>query len=1004
MEPNQLTAVRARQALSNASFAGGTSGALGEGDRGAWASVPSYTGNPHDSNDYVFRWRQYVHLYEISWEARKIIRIPVEDALRKAWVAEGIPEEMSTKIEQRLNRMNFRHVLTRSLMLERLLGGCLSFMGLDSNEDDPSKPYKPTEGSRLRFCNAVPISRITRMTWDNNPLSEGYMRPERYLINGQSVHVSRCLVWDGEPLFDPYDYALTNFRSNLAGFGPSKLAPIWDDIVKAVGTRQAAYQLIQTNNAIIAAISGLQDLGSTSPGKATLDKLKQIVNTLSVYRAAVVDGDRVDIKQSAASFGSVPELIITFIQILSAASDIPATRFIGQAPGGLNTTGESDLENYYNVIDSFQTQRIEPALRRTYDIVGYEMFKERWTAAREKLTFKFPPLWNLTELEEAERASKIIDNVMKARDAGLISDEKIIEELNLKGAFSVDLDESDIQTVDDTGLGGLEGEQPPAPNPQEEIGKIKQFPFKNADSVSMLIAAAGANPQSIDRAQFLKGYSVEMEHADTVGGDKVTIAKIVLDHLAEDVRYYDKLEKVENGLFGPRIPHKNIELEGGQYGRNCRWIDFDTGEVSVVYDTPGQAEQMKRQNRIEWTGKDERGTPMPVENMGAFRKTVYDLNMIAQGLHNPKTTVHMDQTAVSSTSNPNKILIFEEGGSVKRFHDNREAYEYLCKRLDKEVKEIMSYRNALYLERLPGATDPQKSAGNYKKHHIKVHGLDISIENPMGSERQGKDKDGNTWASILPAHYGYVRRTEGADGDHVDVYVGPHESSEQVYIVDQLDADTKDFDEHKCIFGCLAMTQAKELYVRGFSDGRGEHRIGAITEVPIKDFKRWLKEGDTTKPFQNEKDFDESKHSRADDGKFGSGGGSSAEDKGKDVQEIKKAGRQEYEDKLKQLRKQGTPVKTDLTVGELGTLIPLDRLDEKKVAAVKEAIKDGSISEHPIIVGYDEKGKKLEVKDGHHRLKALLELYGKEHEVPVVMLESDFRKRFSNSINFEFVK
>ena len=185
--PVQLTAPAARQQIANASFTG--AGELGVGDRGGFSYIPEHTGNPNDSNDFVHRWRQYVRLYEQSWEARKIVRIPVEDALRKPWIAEGLPEGMVTAINAKLNQLRFTTVLGRSMMLERLLGGCLTFMGLDSADDDPAKEYNARTGADLRFLNAIPVSRINRIKWDTNPLSEHYMRPRQYMINGEVIDV-----------------------------------------------------------------------------------------------------------------------------------------------------------------------------------------------------------------------------------------------------------------------------------------------------------------------------------------------------------------------------------------------------------------------------------------------------------------------------------------------------------------------------------------------------------------------------------------------------------------------------------------------------------------------------------------------------------------------------------------------------------------------------------------------------------------------------------------------
>jgi len=147
----------------------------------------------------------------------------------------------------------------------------------------------------------------------------------------------------------------------------------------------------------------------------------------------------------------------------------------------------------------------------------------------------------------------------------------------------------------------------------------------------------------------------------------------------------------------------------------------------------------------------------------------------------------------------------------------------------------------------PTPTEAQKEAGNYKKRHMRMHGLDIAIENERGSTRSGVGRDGKRWSVTMPAAYGYIKRTEGADGDHVDCYVGPHQGSQRVFVIDQRDADTKRFDEHKCFIGFGSEEQVRATYKRAFSDGRAHERIGHIREFSIEQFKDWLK-SDTTKP------------------------------------------------------------------------------------------------------------------------------------------------------------
>ena len=144
-------------------------------------------------------------------------------------------------------------------------------------------------------------------------------------------------------------------------------------------------------------------------------------------------------------------------------------------------------------------------------------------------------------------------------------------------------------------------------------------------------------------------------------------------------------------------------------------------------------------------------------------------------------------------------------------------------------------------------TEAQKKAGNYRKGHIWFNGLDISIENAKGSTRRGKDPSGKSWSCVMPADYGYVKRTEGADGDHVDVFVGPHEHSHAVFIINQLDQRTGKFDEHKAMLGYRSEKEACADYCKAFSDGKGMDRVGSVETVSIDAFKKWLKSGKVRK-------------------------------------------------------------------------------------------------------------------------------------------------------------
>ncbi|MFQ2031902.1 LPD38 domain-containing protein [Aeromonas veronii] len=162
------------------------------------------------------------------------------------------------------------------------------------------------------------------------------------------------------------------------------------------------------------------------------------------------------------------------------------------------------------------------------------------------------------------------------------------------------------------------------------------------------------------------------------------------------------------------------------------------------------------------------------------------------------------------------------------------------------AREPVQQIEAARVEVASAPTDAQKEAGNYKKGHLTLQGLDITLENPKGSTRSGTDQDGKAWQSTMTHDYGYIKRTLGADGDHVDVFIGDQLDSETVYVVDQVDPKTGKFDEHKVLMGFADEQAARDGYLANYEkDWKG---LGAIKAMPIAVFKRWLSDGDTTKP------------------------------------------------------------------------------------------------------------------------------------------------------------
>lgn len=143
---------------------------------------------------------------------------------------------------------------------------------------------------------------------------------------------------------------------------------------------------------------------------------------------------------------------------------------------------------------------------------------------------------------------------------------------------------------------------------------------------------------------------------------------------------------------------------------------------------------------------------------------------------------------------------------------------------------------------LPEPTQAQKEAGNYQKGHISINGLNISVENPVGSKRSGTDRDGKKWEVEMNHHYGYIKGSIGADKEHIDIFVKdgtPKNYSGNVFVVDQIHPDNGKFDEHKVMLGYDSEAEARAAYLSNYAkDWKG---LGKITAMPFEDFKAWTK-------------------------------------------------------------------------------------------------------------------------------------------------------------------
>lgn len=182
--------------------------------------------------------------------------------------------------------------------------------------------------------------------------------------------------------------------------------------------------------------------------------------------------------------------------------------------------------------------------------------------------------------------------------------------------------------------------------------------------------------------------------------------------------------------------------------------------------------------------------------------------------------------------------------SVAEFHEGTESEEDVAKYSAEQIQKIIALPEKIKeAEQATNhdATPGQKEAGNYAKGKFAWHGLNIAVETAKGEDRTDKETNGDKWRVTMPATYGYVLGSEGADGDHVDVFMGDKPESQRVYVINQTKPGSAEFDEHKVMLGYDSEGAAISDYLLSFSGTFGGSVLGSVSgPYAIDDFKHML--------------------------------------------------------------------------------------------------------------------------------------------------------------------
>lgn len=533
-------------------------------DRGSIQQGAIFTKNPYYNNDYYRRWQDLVRWYYTDWAAKKIVDIPVQDAFRVEPEIKGLSEEDKEQLIKYQEAMGGRDKLYKAAIQSRLLGGSIVMLGIKDEEDNPEKPidFDKLDKGDLAFMNVVSVEKISQVQYETDPFSPMYDTPRYYMINGQKVDVSRLLVFDGRPLFNSASMnILQNFRFNPAGFGESVLIPVYDALVRFAGTQEGAYHLVNMASVLLVKCDKLLELQASGAGDRALYALNKMAEQISIYRAGVLQGKDLDVAQHSATFGSVPELLQTFAQILAAGSDIPATRFLGQAPGGLNATGESDLENYYNNVASWQNTVLKPNEIKMYNILGVSCFgREKWQSIKPEFDIEYKPLWNLSETEQATVDNTRAQTISLLEQSGYLSREAALEELKARKIFVNDIKPEDMPDMSQLGYMSGYGEQENTLEQNNELlGKMAQIGNLSSVDVENAEFKESDHPRDED-GKFTSGGSQQKSSSDEeLKKEKKKETNRTLSELERNLKT-DEESRKKYAEFALKKPSEMLEL------------------------------------------------------------------------------------------------------------------------------------------------------------------------------------------------------------------------------------------------------------------------------------------------------------------------------------------------------------------------------------------------------------------------------------------------------------
>lgn len=400
------------------------------------------------------------NMYRGSWLAKRIVNSVADDMTRE-WLQVKFDDpsgKHTMTIEKAEKKFAVRAKIREALYWARLYGGGLVIIG--TADKDLSKPLRvdAIRQGGLRYLHVVDRWRVSAgAEFCKDLTSPNFGKPEYYVLAESSVriHHTRILRFNGQKL--PY------FAWQANGYwDDSELQHVYDSLMNCDQTTSSIATMLFEANVDIIKSEQLADLLSTKDGESKVTKRFQLAAMMKSFNRMLLLDSTETFEKKQNAFTNLDKILEKFMIDVCGAADIPMTRLFGQSPGGLNSTGDGDIRNYYDMVSSKQEAEMRPQLEYLYEI----LCRSEIGATPDDFDFDFNPLWQISATEKSSIQKNEADRDKVYLEAGVITEVMVAKELKERGTYPNMTDE-DIKLIEELNEPlepGDPGEgKPPAP-------------------------------------------------------------------------------------------------------------------------------------------------------------------------------------------------------------------------------------------------------------------------------------------------------------------------------------------------------------------------------------------------------------------------------------------------------------------------------------------------------------------------------------------------------------